>query len=184
MAAEGDDDFDLFRRTMEANGIREGKYRSDQHSVEPRRRLPAGLNKTRQRLSGAADMQVPSPPAAAAIDQTENGPAVLFVRSGVEKRLVKSLRQGTLNIDESLDLHGMRSLEAGSALERFVAEALSYGLRCVQIIHGKGYGSEHKGGVLKPQTIHWLKQQPEVIAFCSAIPSQGGSGATNVLLRR
>ena len=108
---------------------------------------------------------------------------MLFVRAGVTKSTIRKLRSGLIRIDESIDLHGMRSVEAGRALENFLEECIEHGYLCVEIIHGKGQRSEQAGGILKPMAIHWLKQQLEVMAFCSAIPSHGGSGATCVLLK-
>jgi DNA-nicking Smr family endonuclease len=54
----------------------------------------------------------------------------------------------------------------------------------VRIIHGKGNGSRHRGPVLKQKINHWLRQRDEVLAFCSARPMDGGTGAIYVLLRR
>jgi DNA-nicking Smr family endonuclease len=56
--------------------------------------------------------------------------------------------------------------------------------RCVRIIHGKGKSSEGKLPVLKGKVNSWLRQRDEVIAFCSARPSDGGTGAVYVLLKR
>lgn len=182
-----DDDFDLFRKTMDAHGIRKSKYQANKRQSDSPKRIPPRIKQSRlpRQLSISEDQIATSvTPSSAAIDQTDDEHSVLFVRKGVYKKTVKSLRQGTLQIEESLDLHGMRSHAATRALERFLAECLHYQMQCIQVIHGKGYGSELKGGVLKPLTIHWLKKQPDVLAFCAAIPRQGGSGATNILLRQ
>jgi len=37
--------------------------------------------------------------------------------------------------------------------------------------------------VLRRLTRHWLAQRPEVLAYCDATPSDGGSGAALVLLK-
>ncbi|MGI9316985.1 MAG: Smr/MutS family protein [bacterium] len=169
-------DAELFRRAMQESGVRAtrrkqtkisaetGKPTTKPRKVQPRRALP--------------------PPASRSvlIDQTTEGPQVLFVRAGVNKPTIKKLRNGLIRIDESIDLHGMRTHEASRALQAFLEESLEHGYVCVEIIHGKGQRSEQAGGILKPMAIHWLKQQFEVLAFCSAIPSHGGSGATTVLL--
>jgi DNA-nicking Smr family endonuclease len=52
----------------------------------------------------------------------------------------------------------------------------------VRIIHGKGLGSVNKEPVLKQKVRNWLVQKEEVIAFCQAKASDGGSGALVVLL--
>lgn len=38
--------------------------------------------------------------------------------------------------------------------------------------------------VLKGKVNVWLRQKGEVMAFCTAIPRDGGTGAVYVLLRR
>jgi DNA-nicking Smr family endonuclease len=53
----------------------------------------------------------------------------------------------------------------------------------VRIIHGKGYGSREQAPVLKSRLNHWLREQQDVLAFCSSRRDQGGTGAVNVLLR-
>lgn len=54
----------------------------------------------------------------------------------------------------------------------------------MRIVHGKGNGSRHRGPVLKQKLNYWLRQRDEVLAFCSARPVDGGTGAVYVLLRR
>ncbi len=81
-----------------------------------------------------------------------------------------------------MDLHGMRRSEAEAALECFIGDCLEDGLQTVLLVHGKGRRSEVKDGVLKPLTIQWLKQQPDILAFCEAQPRDGGRGALYVML--
>jgi DNA-nicking Smr family endonuclease len=82
-----------------------------------------------------------------------------------------------------LDLHGMTSELARSALREFMAECRRRDHRCVRIIHGKGRGSSNRGPVLKGKVNRWLRQRDDVLAFCSARPVDGGTGALYVLLR-
>jgi len=51
------------------------------------------------------------------------------------------------------------------------------------VIHGKGWRSEGRDGILKVNTRHWLAQHPQVLAFCEAPLNAGGSGAVWVLLK-
>ncbi|RMD71241.1 MAG: DNA mismatch repair protein MutS, partial [Gammaproteobacteria bacterium] len=55
--------------------------------------------------------------------------------------------------------------------------------RCVRIVHGKGRRSARQP-VLKQKVNGWLRARDEVLAFCSARPHHGGTGALYVLLRR
>ena len=77
----------------------------------------------------------------------------------------------------------MTQLQAQQELNEFIELVRSEGIRCVRIIHGKGYGSSNKGPVIKPLVNRWLQRRSEVLAFCSARPVDGGTGAVYVLLK-
>ncbi len=109
---------------------------------------------------------------------------LLFVRPGVQKRVVRELRQGRILPADCLDLHGLRVKQARPVFARFLNQARQRQLRCVRIIHGKGRESAKNQPVLKQKTNQWLRQRAEVLAFCSAPPFDGGTGATYVLLSR
>jgi DNA-nicking Smr family endonuclease len=53
----------------------------------------------------------------------------------------------------------------------------------VRIVHGKGNGSPQRLPVLKVKVSHWLQQWDSVLAFCTAHPRNGGTGAVYVLLK-
>lgn len=106
-----------------------------------------------------------------------------FGRNGIGPDTLKKLRRGHWVIQSQLDLHGLRSDEARTALAEYLRSVGRRGLRCVRIIHGKGLGSVNKEPVLKNKVRNWLVQKEEVIAFCQAKASDGGSGALVVLLR-
>ncbi len=107
-----------------------------------------------------------------------------FVRPGIQKRLFQDLQRGLLPPEATLDLHGMRVVEARTAFRRFIAQSLASQHRCVKIIHGKGRGSTAQQPVLKQKTNQWLQQLAPVLAFCAAPRWDGGSGAAYVLLSR
>ncbi len=107
-----------------------------------------------------------------------------FFRDGVQHRVRRRLARGQVRIDEELDLHGMRVDEARRALAGLLAEADRRGHRCVRVITGKGFGSAAGGPVIKAQVDRWLRLRPQVLAFCSATPADGGTGALYVLLSR
>jgi DNA-nicking Smr family endonuclease len=52
------------------------------------------------------------------------------------------------------------------------------------VIHGKGLRSGNRGPVLKHTVNTLLRRADAVLAFTSARPAAGGTGATLVLLRR
>ena len=114
----------------------------------------------------------------------ETGEELLFSRKGLQHGLIRKLRRGQFTVQAELDLHGLTVDEARLALAEFLVDIRAAGVRCVRIIHGKGYGSRHKLPVLKNKLNGWLQQRDEVLAFCSARQVDGGTGAVYVLLKR
>ena len=111
------------------------------------------------------------------------GEELIYVRAGVPRNVLKNLRRGHWVIREDLDLHGLTAPEARIATASFLAACVQRGVRCVRIVHGKGLRSPNREPVLKRKLGHWLMQRDEVLAFCEARPTDGGSGAVVVLLR-
>lgn len=107
-----------------------------------------------------------------------------FRRGGIQHRLFSRLRNGNLHIEAELDLHGMTIPVAHQELAKFLHECQHYNIRCVRIIHGKGWNSKHHKPVLKSKLNAWLQQDEDILAFCSAPIEDGGSGAVYVLLKR
>ena len=104
-----------------------------------------------------------------------------------DKRLVRRLRDGDYPIEARLDLHGHTREEAAAVLERFVAQSVGAGRRCVLVIHGRGLNSGDAGPVLG-EVVHRAlatgATARAILAFTHAAPAQGGDGATLVLLRK
>jgi DNA-nicking Smr family endonuclease len=114
----------------------------------------------------------------------ETGDELLFARPGLQHGVLRKLRRGQFSVGAALDLHGMTVPVARIALQEFLHDSRARNVRCVRIIHGKGLGSKHRGPVLKGKVNRWLSQRDEVLAFCSARRSDGGTGAVYVLLKR
>jgi len=106
-----------------------------------------------------------------------------FLRPGLNRLTLRKLRHGEWRIQDELDLHGLNSDAARKLLAEFLHDAAHRGLRCINVIHGKGWRSEGRDGILKVLTRHWLAQHPQVLAFCEAPPQAGGGGAVWVLLK-
>ncbi len=117
-------------------------------------------------------------------DAFQSGDVLSFVRPGLQHRQLRRLRRGQMPVDAQIDLHGMSVTQANAALSEFLGRARERGWRCLRIIHGKGYGSRRGGGIIKSRVDRWLRARPQVVAFCSARPADGGTGAVYVLLRR
>lgn len=110
-----------------------------------------------------------------ASEQVTPTQALFFSRGGLQHKTLKDLRTGKININSELDLHGLNTEQARKNLADFIQFALHHHHRCVRVIHGKG-------DILKNHVNLWLKQIDAVLAFASAIPKQGGTGAVCVLL--
>ena len=82
-----------------------------------------------------------------------------------------------------LDLHGMTRKQASARLREFIKNSVRGGLRKVLVIHGRGLNSE--GGAVLPALVRAeLEENPDVLDFGAAEPSQGGNGAMQVFLRQ
>lgn len=106
-----------------------------------------------------------------------------YVAPGLPKKLAHRLRAGKLGLDIEMDLHGLTVDQARRSLASFLSGCLADGFRCLHLIHGKGYRSDGDYPILKNHINIWLRQHPDVLAFCSARPADGGTGAIYVLLR-
>ena len=111
------------------------------------------------------------------------GDALSFQRAGVRNQVLRQLRRGLYPIEDELDLHGLPQTVARDYLAQFLEHSRDAGRRCVRIIHGKGYRSGPRGPVLKMAVDLWLRRHLDVMAFTSARPIDGGTGALYVLLR-
>ncbi|MGH8225942.1 MAG: Smr/MutS family protein [Gammaproteobacteria bacterium] len=111
-------------------------------------------------------------------------PDLAYAAPGVQRRVLVRLRRGQIPVRAVLDLHGMTLPMARREFALFLADALAREFVCVRIIHGKGYRSGPRGPVLKRAVARWLAHRREVLAYTSARPVDGGTGAVYVLLRR
>jgi DNA-nicking Smr family endonuclease len=117
---------------------------------------------------------------------TREGERVYGLAPGVDRRHLKRLRSGEIEPDRDLDLHGLDARAAREDVTFELRDAHAEGDRCVRIVHGRGLRSQ-EGPVLKEKVLEWITAPPLaalVLAFASAPPAEGGSGALLVLLRR
>jgi DNA-nicking Smr family endonuclease len=116
-------------------------------------------------------------------DSPTGSDTLSFRRPGVRTRTLKHLRRGLYPVEDQLDLHGLSQAAARDSLGDFLDYSRGAGYRCVRIVHGKGYRSGARGPILKIAVNTWLKRHIDVMAFTSARPIDGGTGAVYVLLR-
>lgn len=106
---------------------------------------------------------------------------------GLSPKIMKRLKRGQFSIQAHLDLHGCTKQEAEARVREFLCESHRLGLRCVLIVHGRGLNSPDSFPVLKDRLPVWLNRgfaRKTVLAFATAMPYDGGTGAIYVLLRR
>lgn len=111
----------------------------------------------------------------------------------MDRRNFQRLLKGKLDIDATLDLHGMTADVAQRRLNQFIRTANTMGHRLLLIITGKGKRADvdefnrPRSGVLRTGVPEWLKTGPEsdlVLQVTQAHPKHGGGGAYYVYLRR
>ncbi len=113
----------------------------------------------------------------------EIGEEISYLKDGVAPRVLRDLKRGRYSIRDEIDLHQMTVAVARDAMKQFLEENRRADRLCVKIIHGKGLRSRQAGPVLKRMVDSALRKRGDVIAFASAKPAEGGTGATLVLLR-
>ncbi|QKQ24253.1 Smr/MutS family protein [Candidatus Ruthia endofausta] len=107
---------------------------------------------------------------------------ISYARNGVSLKIIKKMRQGNISRAPTLDLHGQTTIEACQSLSEFMHYHQHQ--RFIHIIHGKGYNSDQGNSILKSQVASFLRQHPEVLAFNSCPPKDGGTGAVFALLKQ
>lgn len=117
------------------------------------------------------------------MDPVEGTDALAFRSPGIQDRVWRRLQRGSYRFGAELDLHGLNREAAYREVAAFISDSRARGIRCVRIIHGKGLRSPNSGPVIRKLIDQWLRRRADVLAFCTARPHDGGTGAIYVLLR-
>jgi DNA-nicking Smr family endonuclease len=137
----------------------------------------------------AVAVPVPNPPPPLPPTQTRHAAApretiaVGAQPGGLDKSTWAKFRSGRLATVRTLDLHGRTAQRAYHALHAFILSAHADGVRCVEVITGRGSGEA--GGVLRRELPLWLNQpslRPLVLA--ASHPHAANPGSVRLLLRR
>lgn len=112
----------------------------------------------------------------------DGGDTLSYRRDNLPPRMFQRLRKGQYSVQDELDLHGATAVQAEQLLRQFLLDAHAHDHGCVRIVHGKGRQSDGGTPVLKNQVDRLLRLRNDVLAFHSAPPGQGGTGAVIVLL--
>lgn len=130
------------------------------------------------------------PPTRTTFGELEYAPSVSsdevlsFVRGGIQQKLMTKLKKGQIPFEVKIDLHGATVSQAGKELQIAIDQCYQQGLRCILVVHGRGKGSFDNKPALKTHVNQWLRDSAKVLAFHSAQPHHGGTGALYVLLKR
>ena len=102
---------------------------------------------------------------------------------GVDASTWNRFRTGKLAAVRTLDLHGRTAQRAHAALDQFLQRAAAEGLRCVEVITGRGSGEA--GGVIRREFPLWLNQPHlRMLILAAAHPHALNPGSVRLLLRR
>lgn len=112
----------------------------------------------------------------------------------IEPRMRRRLGRGQIEIDATIDLHGMRQAEAHAALSRFIHARAARGDQTLLVITGKGLKKVNgdaativERGVLRSMLPIWLsgpELAPHIAGWDVAARGHGGEGAYYVRLQR
>lgn len=105
-------------------------------------------------------------------------------KPGLQTRDYLRLKKGKIAREDEINVRGYTSAEANRILDRFLKESINSGFRCVKIVHGKGLKSPDGIPIIKLNTQKSLTLNKFVLAYCKALPGDGGSGAKYVLLKK
>ncbi len=102
--------------------------------------------------------------------------------AGLDSASWDRLRRGRMRPERVLDLHGRTAQAAFGAFERFIGAARADGIRCVEIVTGRGAG---EGGVLRRELPLWINlPQLRGAILAATHPHRANVGAVVLLLRR
>lgn len=112
----------------------------------------------------------------------------------VDPAIHKKVRRGRIDIDGTIDLHGMTQIQAREALRRYVGARAARGDRTILVITGKGLKTENdyiaamtERGILRTMLPIWLSEpglSHLISGWSMAARGHGGEGAYYVRLRR
>ena len=190
------DEASLWAQVTATVGPAKGKPHVRQARVAPEANAAVGLRRGEPRQAQVLP-PMPELPAKAATKPAQAARPKAPPIAEFDRRKVRHIASGKIEIDARLDLHGLRQGEARQRLIGFICSAQQRGLRTVLVITGKGAAAsadplagalgEPQRGVLRRLVPQWLDGpdlRAVVISFTTAAMKHGGEGALYVRLRR
>jgi DNA-nicking Smr family endonuclease len=108
--------------------------------------------------------------------------AIQYTKNHLPTKLMRDFKRGKLNPMYRLDLHQQTIDAAVSQTSQAIQHCQDHHIRVLHIIHGKNL--IEGCAKLKSSLNAWLPKQPCVLAFTSAPPSLGGTGALLCLIKQ
>ena len=105
-----------------------------------------------------------------------------FRRANIDPATFSALKAGRFNPEDVIDLHGNTVTKAMQRLTDFIHQKTYFHQTCQLVITGKGSHSPEGFSPVRNSTLGLLPTFPQVVAFCWATPSHGGSGAFFLLI--
>ena len=176
-----DDDKVLFMQAMHGvNQLDDKNVRLPANAAKPAKPDATTLSKrAAAQGSDAAELGVGLSDMQALMNPVAAEAYLSYKKPTLQNKIFTQLKQGKLRWYDAVDIHGSTIEEARAAMTQLLNQAKQNNETMVKIVHGKG--SE---AILKTCVNGWLRQLPEVLAFCSAPPKDGGNGAVLVLLKK
>lgn len=172
----------MMQQQGDVKALKRDQRASDLSRAQAQLQLDKDKEKRRQTAlgesSGSFDSLQALPP-----EHYEASEIMGYKQGGLQEGVYKKLRTGKYEVDSKLDLHGLTVEQALKETLRFIDNSIQVKKRCVLISHGKGIKREQPAR-LKNHLAAWLKYMPDVLAYHSAMPKQGGAGSVYVLLRK
>ena len=106
---------------------------------------------------------------------------IFYTNRPLPRKALQQFKKGQYNPEDVLDLHGMTVAEAKIALDKFIQESYEANYFVVAVIHGKGRHKSEKP-ILKNKVNEWLREYASVMACCSALNKDGGTGKVYIML--
>jgi DNA-nicking Smr family endonuclease len=169
-----DEDVDYFQKMMD--GVKPLSQDKIDPDSAPKTAKPKNTEKRERKPVVFGEHEYLAPVAADAV--------LSFARSGVQPKVISKLKKGQIAVESKVDLHGSTISQAGAKLQHALDMAIADQQRCILVVHGRGKGSFDNKPAIKTHVNQWLRDSPNVIAFHSAPPHHGGTGAVYVLLKR
>ncbi|MFG6667972.1 Smr/MutS family protein [Halomonas sp. HNIBRBA4712] len=177
-----DEEISAFRQALEQAGVRRIAHnQADPGKPKPERDAQAAR---RQAAVTRDTVQATGRTSDGRVEAVRPSEYLEFSVVDLPYRTFSQLKRGQTPWQAGLDLHGYTLEEARIELESFLTDAAAERLQCVLVVHGKAWGATADFPVLKSHTNAWLREWPGVLAFCSAVDADGGTGAVYVLLQK